>query len=253
MSHHLVQVNDLTYQYPDGHKALDCVNFTITHGESVGIVGENGAGKSTLLLHLNGCLGQLDGSVRVGDYPLTKKTLKEARKAVGYVFQNPDDQLFMPTVRDDVAFGPLNQNLPKDEVEERVRQSLEQVDALHLADRPPYHLSVGEKRSAAIASVLSMHPDILVMDEPTAGLDPRTRRRLMEQLQQFEHTKIIASHDIDMILDICDRVLVMHAGRLIADGPAGEILSKQDLLEEARLELPLRMQACPNCGPGGPG
>ncbi|MFW5870705.1 MAG: energy-coupling factor ABC transporter ATP-binding protein, partial [Candidatus Sumerlaeota bacterium] len=233
---------------PDGHPALEGIDFRITHGESVGIVGENGAGKSTLLLHLNGCLGDLDGSVRVGDDPLTKKTLRQTRRSVGFVFQNPDDQLFMPTVYDDVAFGPLNQGLPREEVDERVRRALETVDVAHLSDRPPYHLSVGEKRGAAIASVLSMWPDILVMDEPTAGLDPRTRRHLIELLRTFEHTKIIASHDMDMIIDLCDRVIVLHEGRVLKDGPAAEILADKALLEEAHLELPLRMQDCPVCG-----
>lgn len=247
MSHHIVEVHDLQYAYADGVQALRGVSFRITHGESVGIVGANGAGKSTLLLHLNGCLRAQSGAVRIGDYPLNPETLLYARRSVGLLFQNPDDQLFMPTVYDDVAFGPLNLGLPPAEVEARVREALEKVEASDLRDRAPYHLSGGEKRSVSIAAVLSMSPDILAMDEPSSGLDPRARRRLIELLRTFTHTKIIASHDLDMILDLCERTIVMHEGRVRADGPTMEIFRDVELLATCHLEPPLRMQGCPVC------
>jgi cobalt/nickel transport system ATP-binding protein len=242
MSHHIVEAKDLEFTYPDQTKALQGISFRIHHGESVAIIGANGAGKSTLLLHLNGYLAPTKGQVRIGDYPLTKDTLREVRKTVGMVFQDPDDQLFMPTVYDDVAFGPLNFGLPQDVVNERVVNALSTVGALHLKDRPPYKLSGGEKRSVSIATVLSMSPDILVMDEPTSNLDPKARRHLIELLQTFEHTKIIATHDLDMVLDLCERTIVMHDGQVTADGPTLELFENQDLLDKSHLEKPLRMQ-----------
>jgi cobalt/nickel transport system ATP-binding protein len=247
MSHHLVEVKDLQYTYPDGTAVLQGVSFRITHGEAVAIVGANGAGKSTLLLQLNGCLLPQSGTVRIGDFPLTKETLPYVRRTVGMVFQDPDDQLFMPLVHDDVAFGPLNLGLPPAEVEERVTGALNTVGALHLKDRPPYRLSGGEKRAVAIASILSMSPNILVMDEPTSFLDPRTRRHLIELLQGFKHTRIIASHDLDMVLDLCPRTIVLKDGRVAADGPTLELLQDQPLLEASGLEKPLRLQGCPVC------
>jgi cobalt/nickel transport system ATP-binding protein len=163
------------------------------------------------------------------------------------VFQDPDDQLFMPTVFDDVAFGPLNMGLPKDEVIQRVNDALETVGALHLKDRPPYRLSGGEKRSVAIATVLSMSPDIMVMDEPTSNLDPRARRLLIELLKSFLHTKIIATHDLDMVMDLCERTLVIRDGLIIADGPTKEIMENEELLASSSLEKPLSLQPCPVC------
>lgn len=247
MSHHLVEARDLTYIYPDGTKALQGVNFRITHGEAVGIVGANGAGKSTLLMHLTGILLPVSGIARVGDYPLTPKTITQIRHRVGFIFQNPDDQLFMPTVFDDVAFGPLNQGLPLEEVEQRVVGALQTVDAIHLKDRPPYKLSGGEKRAAAIATVLAMAPDILVMDEPSAALDPMARRSLIRLLAGFKHTKIIASHDLDLILDLCERTIVLSEGRIIADGPTMDIFSDEKILAQGHLEKPLVLQGCPVC------
>jgi len=247
MSHHIVEVGDLHYTYPDGHSALSGVSFRITHGETVAVVGANGAGKSTLLLHLNGCLVPQSGTVRIGDFPLTRKTLQHVRRTVGMVFQDADDQLFMPHVYDDVAFGPLNLGLPPDEVDRRVTNALSTVGALHLKDRPPYRLSGGEKRAVAIASVLSMSPDILVMDEPTSNLDPKSRRQLIELLRTFHHTVIVATHDLDMVLDLCSRIIVLHRGTVAADGPAREILQNDELLDSARLERPLRLQGCPVC------
>lgn len=248
MSHHIVQVTDIRHTYHDGTQALKGVSFRITHGESVAIVGANGAGKSTLLLHLNGYLAPSAGSVRIGDIPLTRETLPEIRRTVGMVFQDPDDQLFMPTVSEDVAFGPFNLGLPHDEVDARVTRALQTVGVEHLKNKPPYRLSGGEKRRVAIASVLSMSPDILVMDEPTTGLDPFARRSLIGLMKEFRHTKIITSHDLDMVLDLCERTIVLHDGMVRADGPTMEIFGNDELLAECRLEKPLSMQGCPVCG-----
>ncbi|MEW6487136.1 MAG: ABC transporter ATP-binding protein [Thermodesulfobacteriota bacterium] len=255
MSHHIIEVEGLAYAYPDGTRALRGLSFRVVHGESVAVVGANGAGKSTLLLHLNGYLTPQEGRVRIGDFPLTRQTLGEVRKTVGMVFQDPDDQLFMPTVGDDVAFGPLNLGLPADEVEARVARSLERVGALALRERPPYHLSGGEKRAVAIATVLAMSPDILVMDEPSSNLDPGARRRLIRLLQSFEHTKIIATHDLDLVLELCRRTIVIRQGQVAADGPTTEIFRDDALLAACGLERPLSLQGCPVCGaraPGGP-
>lgn len=248
MSHHIVEVKNLRHVYPDGTVALDEVSFRITHGESVAIIGANGAGKSTLLQHLNGYLAATSGDIRIGDTPLTRATLADIRRTVGMVFQDPDDQLFMPTVFDDVAFGPLNQGLPEEDVERRVTNALELVGAGHLKRKPPYHLSSGEKRRAAIATVLAMSPDILVMDEPTSGLDPFARRQLMALLKDFRHTKIFTSHDLDMVLELCERTIVLHEGVVRADGPTREIFGNDTLLAGCCLEKPLSMQNCPACG-----
>ncbi len=247
MSHHIVEVKDLRHSYPDGTEALRGVSFTIHHGESVAVIGANGAGKSTLLLHLNGYLPPTAGDIRIGDTPVVRTTLAEVRRTVGMVFQDPDDQLFMPTVGEDVAFGPLNLGLPPQEVERRVEESLARVDAGHLRDKPPYRLSGGEKKRAAIATVLSMSPDILVMDEPTAGLDPFARRQLMGLLREFRHTKIFTSHDLDMVLELCERTIVLREGVVAADGSPLEIFRNAELLAACRLEPPLSMQGCPVC------
>ena len=247
MSHHIVEVKDLVFAYPDGTSALAGLSFRITHGESVAIVGANGAGKSTLLLHLNGCLIPQQGQVRVGDFPLTRQTIPAVRRTVGMVFQDPDDQLFMPTVHEDVAFGPLNLGLPLPEVESRVADALARVGGESLRERPPHHLSGGEKRSVAIAAVLAMSPDILVMDEPTSHLDPSARRRLIRLLGTFAHTKIIATHDLDMAMELCDRTIVLRQGHVAADGPTGDIFQDEALLTSSGLEKPLSMQGCPIC------
>jgi cobalt/nickel transport system ATP-binding protein len=242
MSHHIVEFKNVFFRYPDGTEALNGVNFRITHGESVGVVGANGAGKSTLLQHMNGYLMPTSGTVTIGDLIITEKTKREIRKKVGIVFQNPDDQLFMPTVFDDVAFGPLNLGLDEAAVRERVRKALGMVNSLDLRDKPPHHLSAGQKSSVAIASVMAMEPDILAMDEPAANLDPRSRRSLITLLKTFKHSKIIASHDLDLILDVCQRCIVIGGGAVVADGPSAEILSNKAFLEENNLELPLSFQ-----------
>ena len=248
MSHHIVEVKDLSHVYPDGTTAVRDVSLRIIHGESVAIVGANGAGKSTLLHHLNGYLAPTSGVVRIGDYPLTKDTLREVRRTVGMIFQDPDDQLFMPTIYDDVAFGPFNLGLPRDEVEKRVQDALDRLGIAHLKDKPPFKLSAGEKRRAAIASVLSMTPDILVLDEPTNGLDPLGRRQIIAILKEFTHTKIIATHDLDLVLDLCPRTIVLNSGQIRSDGLTLEIFRDDELLAECHLERPLSMQGCPVCG-----
>ncbi len=248
MSHHLVSMQDVHYAYPDGRQALNGVTFTLHHGESVAMVGANGAGKSTVLLHLAGVLLATRGEVRVGDWPVTRETLVEIRRRVGLVFQDPEDQLFMPTVADDVAFGPRNQHLPMHEVEGRVTAALRQVGAEHLRDRPPHRLSGGERKAVAIATVLALRPDILVLDEPSASLDPRTRRQIIAWLAAFEHTRIIATHDLDLVLEVCPRTLVLVEGRVVADGPTTELLTDRDLLAGSGLELPLSLGGCPTCG-----
>jgi len=239
MSHHIVEITDLHYSYPDGTPALGGISFRVSHGESVAIIGENGSGKSTLLLHLNGYLLASKGGVRIGDCQLTSKNINVVRRSVGMVFQNPDDQLFMPTVFDDVAFGPLNMGFSKEEAEAVVKKALDTVGVGHLAKRPPYRLSQEEKRAVSIATVLSMSPDILVMDEPSSSLDPRSRRRLIEMLKTFHHTKIIATHDLDMALDLCERVIIIHRGKISADGKAKDILGDEKLLLANGLERPL--------------
>lgn len=247
MSHHIIEVRELQFSYPDRTPALGGVSFKIRHGESVAIVGANGAGKSTLLLHLNGYLIPTLGEVRVGDFQLTKNTVKDVRRTVGMVFQDPDDQLFMSTVLDDVSFGPLNLGLARDEVLIKAEKALETVGMSHLKNRPPHRLSTGQKKRVAIATVLSMTPDILVMDEPTAGLDPQARSKLITLLKSFQHTKIIATHDLDMVVDLCERTIVMHDGKISADGNSMEIFNNEELLFNSSLEKPLRMQGCPAC------
>ncbi len=248
MSHHKLEVRELHFAYPDRHKAVNGISFSARHGESIGIIGANGAGKSTLLLLLMGILLPQKGMILVGDVEVTKKTLPMIRERMGMVFQNPDDQLFMTTVYEDVAFGPRNYKLSEKEVEARVMTALDHVGITHLKDRAPFRLSGGEKRAAAIAAVLSMQPDILIMDEPSAGLDPKSRRRMMGLLQSFEHTKLITSHDLDMIYDLCERTIVVKGGEIAADGPTVEILADEALMDACGLELPFALQNCPVCG-----
>jgi len=229
----------LTHAYPDGTPALRGVDLRIRPGESVAVVGANGAGKSTLLLHLNGLLLPSAGDVTINGLPLLRANLARIRQIVGYVFQDADDQLFMPTVQDDVAFGPTNQGLAAAEVQARVQAALQAVGALHLAARPPYRLSGGQKRAVAIAGVLAMAPDILVLDEPSSGLDPAGRRRLIGLLQALRQTRVIASHDLDLVQEVCQRVLVLHDGRVQADGAPAALFADLALLQRCQLEPPL--------------
>ncbi len=242
MSHHVVELKDVYFQYPDGIEALKGISFKIFHGESVGIAGANGAGKTTLLLNLSAHLIPTKGEISIGEIPLSKRTRQDIRKKVGFVFQRPDDQLFMPTVYEDVAFGPINLGLTEEKVEQRVRDALAMVGCLQLSTRPPHRLSEGQKRSVTIATVMAMYPDILVMDEPASSLDPKSRRQLINLLKGFKHTKIIASHDLDLILDVCERCIIIKDGKVIADGPSEEVLSNESLLEENNLELPISKQ-----------
>lgn len=244
MSHHIIEFQDVWFRYPDGTDALRGVSFRITHGESVGLIGANGAGKSTVLLHMVGILLPTSGTVKIGDLEVSRSTRHEVRRRVGMVFQNPNDQLFMPTVYEDVAFGPLNLGLSRQCVEERVTRALEQVGCLDIKDRPPYHISNGQKSAVAIASVMAMSPDILLMDEPAANLDPKSRRSLINMLKGFSHSRVIASHDLDLVLDVCSRCIVINSGRVVADGPADKILSDRALMEANDLELPLSLQRC---------
>lgn len=238
MSHHYIQFSDVHYRYPNGYEALSGVTFRVTHGEKVALLGLNGAGKSTLLLHTNGLLLPSQGEVNIGDVPVRKSTMRLVRQAVGMVFQNPDDQLFMPTVAADVAFGPQNMGLPPDEVSRRVSLALADVGATDLADRPPFELSGGQKRMAAIATVLSMEPDILVMDEPTANLDSSARRRLLNILHSFRHTMLVATHDLDMALELCPRAILLDHGRVAADGPTASLLCDRQLMASAGMDIP---------------
>ena len=247
MNGHIVEAKELSYIYPDGTRGINSVSFAVAPGEAVALVGENGAGKSTLLQHLNGCLFPTGGAVSVGGLPIIKENLPAVRRAAGMIFQNPDDQLFMPTVFDDVAFGLRNLGVGEGELEGKVLKALETVGIAHLRGRQPYRLSQGEKRAAAIAAVVALEPDILVMDEPTSNLDPKARRRLIRLLKTFGHAKIIATHDLDFALEVCGRTIVMHEGAIAADGPTAEVFNKADLLERCNLETPPSMRPCPNC------
>lgn len=242
MSHPAVEVQGVHYRYPDGQAALRGVSFSIQPGETVGLIGSNGAGKSTLLLHLNGVLLPSAGQVRVQGLPVDGAHLVEVRRQVGMMFQDPDDQLFMPTVQEDVAFGPVNIGLPAAQVQARVAQALATVGAAHLADRAPYRLSGGEKRSVALAGVLAMNPGVVVMDEPSAGLDPAARRSLINLLASLEHTQLIATHDLDLVQDLCSRVLVMREGMIEADSTPDAVFADANLLARCHLELPLGRQ-----------
>lgn len=231
-----LEVEGLHFAYPDGHVALRGVSLRVRCGEKVALVGPNGAGKSTLLLHLNGLLNGGQGSIRVMGMPVTTPNLPVIRARVGLVFQNPDDQLFSPTVYEDVAFGPLHMGLPEAEVRQRVAQALEQVGMAHYAERLSYHLSMGEKKRVAIATVLAMHPDILVLDEPSAGLDPRARRGLINLLRTLPITMLASTHDMLMVRELFPRMIIMDEGRIVADGPTAVLLEQPELLEAHGLE-----------------
>ena len=238
----MLAIEKLNYAYPDGHQAIRDVNLKIEEGESIALVGANGAGKSSLFKLIIGISEIKEGSIKVEELAVGKKTLKDIRRKVGMVFQNPDDQLFMTKVYDDIAFGPRNELLTEEEVEERVVNALEQLGITHLRDRMPHRLSGGEKRVIAIASVLAMNPRVILFDEPTSFLDPQARRNVINTLDSLKMTKIIATHDLDMALDICDRVIILHHGSVFADGTVKDILLDEKLLSQCHLELPLCMQ-----------
>lgn len=234
----IVVVERLSFAYPDGQPALSDVSLSIAPGEKVALVGPNGAGKSTLMLHLNGILGGPDSPVGVCGLPPTKANLPLIRARVGLVFQNPDDQLFSPTVFEDVAFGPLHLGLPEAEVRRRAAWALEQVGLDGFEGRVSHHLSIGQKKRVAIATVLSMEPAILVLDEPTAGLDPRGRRRLITLLRELPQTMLVSTHDMALVAELFPRTVVMDEGRVVADGPTADLLLDADLLEAHGLETP---------------
>lgn len=232
-----LHVRDLNFAYPDGHQALDAVSLAIQEGEKIALVGPNGAGKSTLILNLNGIL-QGDGAVEVAGMKVTKQNIQVVRALVGLVFQNPDDQLFSPTVFEDVAFGPLHMGLPEVTVNERVREALAQVDMSGYVNRQSYHLSMGEKKRIAIATVLAMRPKILILDEPSSGLDPRSRRQLINLLHELPLTMLVSTHDMLMVKDLFPRMVIMDQGRVVADGPTKVLFDDVALLEAHGLERP---------------
>ncbi|MBI5839737.1 MAG: ABC transporter ATP-binding protein [Chloroflexi bacterium] len=231
----VLQVHDLNFAYPDGHTALRGVSFNLCGGDKAALVGPNGAGKSTLMLHLNGILTGR-GEIEIGGLRLTRDNLPVIRSMVGLVFQNPDDQLFSPTVFEDVAFGPLHMGLPESDVRARVDAALEAVRMSAYRDRLSHHLSVGEKKRIAIATVLSMNPSILVLDEPSAGLDPRARRTLINLLRELPITMLVSTHDMAMVKELFPRTIVMDEGQIVADGKTMEILEDEKLLEAHGLE-----------------
>ncbi len=230
MSDVAVRIEDLSFSYPDGHRALRSVSLVFREKESVAVMGPNGAGKSTLALHLNGILAG-SGRVEVMGLEVNRKNLKEIRNRVGLVFQDPDDQLFSPTVRDDVAFGPLNQGLTPEQVDHAVKRALAWVGMEGFEDRSSHHLSFGEKKRLSMATVLSMDPDILVLDEPVSNMDPRGRREFIALIRSLEATKVLVTHDIDMARQTCDRVVLMDSGEVVADGRTGAIFDDAELLE----------------------
>jgi len=238
----IVQVEKLNYIYPDGTKALEGVSFRVNSGECVGIVGASGAGKSTLGLCLLGLLAGQSGRIMIDGLELTKKTLKQVRGKIGLVFQNPDDQLFMPTLFDDVAFGLLQDGIDGEEMEHLVIDALKERGLERLAYKFPGHISFGQKRLASLATVLVMKPEILVLDEPSANLDPQARKQLIEHLKALKNTRLILSHDLEMILSLANRVLLMREGKLVAEGKPQEILSQKDLMAENGLEIPLSLR-----------
>ncbi|MDX2965411.1 energy-coupling factor ABC transporter ATP-binding protein [Streptomyces acidiscabies] len=233
-----LEVSGLAFAYPDGHQALFGVDFSIARGERVALLGPNGAGKTTLVLHLNGILTGGAGTVTVAGLPVGKRHMAEIRRKVGIVFQDPDDQLFMPTVREDVAFGPAASGLKGAELEKVVDEALEQVGMAAFKERPPHHLSFGQRRRVAVATVLAMSPEILVLDEPSSNLDPASRRELADILRSLDVTVLMVTHDLPYALELCPRALILSEGVIAADDRTPELLSNADLMRAHRLELP---------------
>jgi cobalt/nickel transport system ATP-binding protein len=243
MTEYAVRLTRLNYIYPDGTKALEGIDLDIRPGERVGLVGPSGAGKSTLLLHLNGVLGE-SASVKIMGRPLSESDLREVRRQVGLVFQDPNDQLFCPTVFEDVAFGPLNLGIPHAEIPSRVDASLRAAGLdLSMRNRTSHHLSLGERKRVALATVLSMEPSILALDEPTSNLDPRNRRHFIEVVAGTSATLILATHDLEMVLTLCPRTVVMDRGKIWADGETRRLLADVRLMEDHGLEVPLSLRS----------
>ena len=233
-----LKINNLSYTYPDGHKALKGIDFSINKGESIAILGPNGAGKTTLILHLNGILGELKGEIEVDGLEYSSENIGKIRKTVGVVFQDPDDQLFMPTVIEDVMFGPKNFGYSNEESETNAVEALKMVGMENFQDRPPHHLSFGQKRKVAIATVLASKPKLLVLDEPASNLDPASRRDLIDILIKLDISIILVTHDLPKALEICERSLVLNEGIIKEDSLTKDILQNKQLMKENRLELP---------------
>ena len=233
-----LKINNLSYAYPDGHKALKGIDFSINQGESIAILGPNGAGKTTLILHLNGILGELKGEIEVDGLEYSSENIGKIRKTVGLVFQDPDDQLFMPTVIEDVMFGPKNFGYSNEESETNAVEALKMVGMENFQDRAPHHLSFGQKRKVAIATVLASKPKLLVLDEPASNLDPASRRDLIDILIKLDISIILVTHDLPMALEICERSLVLNEGVIKEDSLTKDILQNSQLMKENRLELP---------------
>lgn len=237
----IIEVDNVRFSYPDGHEVLKGLSCRIEEGEKVALIGPNGAGKSTFMSHLNGVQLPVSGRIAVDGIEVRKDTLKQIRRKVGIVFQDPDDQLFCPTVFDDVAFGPLNLGLPQNEIEARVREALAVVGLQGFEERSSFHLSFGERKRLALATVLSYQPEILVFDEPSTNMDPLNRRNLISWLKESDRTVLLCTHDLDIALEVCNRCLLLVDGKIAADGPAGDILYDRKLLESNKLELPLAL------------
>ncbi|MET0145283.1 MAG: ABC transporter ATP-binding protein [Ilumatobacteraceae bacterium] len=233
-----LEIRDLAFRYPDGHEALRGIDLTVGAGERLAILGPNGAGKTTFVLTLNGINVATRGTVHVGGLVVEKANLPEIRRRVGIVFQDPDDQLFMPTVREDVGFGPANLGLRGDELSERTAEALHAVGMAHVADRSPHHLSFGERRRVALATVLAMRPDLVVLDEPSSNLDPQARRELAEIVLALSVTTLLVTHDLPYALQLCPRAVVLDDGRLVADGATRDLLADRETMARHRLELP---------------
>lgn len=242
----LLRVDSLSYSYPTGQPALSKVSFVVNSGERVALLGPNGAGKTTLLMHLNGLLpgkeGLFESCVTVSNYPVLPRNFREVRKRVGFLFQDPDDQLFCPTVGEDIAFGPLNLLLDQREIRDRIRESLASVGLSGFEDRYTQQLSFGERKRVALAGVLACRPELLVLDEPTSNLDLRSRRRFIQILSETSSALLVATHDLEMVLELCSRVIVLDQGRIQADGSAREILSNSEIVDKHGLEIPLSLR-----------
>ena len=233
-----LQINDLNFSYPDGYEALKNINLEINKGDTLGVLGPNGAGKTTFILHLNGILGNLDDSIYINNLSINEDNLKKIREKVGIVFQDPDDQLFMPTVLEDVMFGPKNFGYTNEEAESKAIEALEKVKMKEFLNKPPHHLSFGQKRKVAIASVIAINPELIVLDEPSSNLDPASRRELIEILKNLDVTIILVTHDLPMALEICDESIILNNGEIKIRDKTYSILTNEKIMKENRLELP---------------
>ena len=238
MNQEYLSVNNISFEYPDGFKALENINLSLSKGERLAVLGPNGAGKTTLILHLNGILGDLNGQITLNNNSFSEENISKIRKSVGLVFQDPDDQLFMPTVLEDVMFGPKNFGFSDELVKKNSMKALEQVKMLQFIDKPPHHLSFGQKRKVAIASVLASEPELLVLDEPSSNLDPASRRELIDILKNLDVSIILVTHDLPMALEICNRSVILNNGKITANDKTYKILKNEKVMADNRLELP---------------